>query len=133
MKRKGRVLAVDTGDVRLGIAVSDPTRLIARPLTVVKHTSLRDDVREVVQLAYDHQAVGIVVGVPLGTDGEVGHQAREALRFAQELEQACDLEVVTWDESGSTITAEALPNRKAETDAAAAAVFLQDYLDANQS
>ncbi|MFQ5942840.1 MAG: Holliday junction resolvase RuvX [Anaerolineales bacterium] len=120
------ILAVDPGEVRIGLAVSDPTRTIARPLKVIKHLSRSQDAAAISEVAAEHDADLILVGLPLDDEGEVGHQARRSLRLVDELRGATDLAVETWDESGSTIKAGA---RDEMTDARAAAHILQDYLD----
>lgn len=133
MRAPGPILAVDTGEARIGVAISDPTRTIARPLTVIQHDSRHADVARVAALADEHGAVLIVVGVPYGDDDRIGSQARKALRFVEALQQTCQLEVQTWDESGSTKTAESLSRSHVSLDAVAAAVILQEYLDAQKA
>ena len=66
-----RVLAVDPGDVRIGTAVSDPGRLIATPLTVIKHTSRAADAERIIQIAREHDAHIVLVGVPYGFENEI--------------------------------------------------------------
>lgn len=133
MNGSGRVLAVDTGGVRIGIAISDPTGTLARPLTVIKHTSRKLDVERVAALAEQHGANRIVVGIPYGIEEPIGHQARAALRFVEALQSASPVEVHTWDESGSTQAAESAARAHESLDAVAAAVILQEYLDAQQA
>jgi putative Holliday junction resolvase len=128
-----RVLAVDPGEVRLGLAISDPTGLIARPLEVLHHTSRREDARKIAATAAEHSAGTIVVGVALDQDGETGHQARRALRLIDALRAETDLPIETWDESHSTLAAIAISGGGAELDARAAAVILQEYLDARRA
>jgi putative Holliday junction resolvase len=125
-----RILAVDPGDKRHGLAISDPTRLIARPLSVLEHTSRSADVREVILTAEKHEASTILVGIPYDSDGNPGPQARKALRFVEALRETTSIPILTWDESGSTQAA--LQIRKADQllDARAAAVILQEYLNA---
>ena len=128
-----RVLAVDPGEVRIGLAVSDPTRMVARPLRVVRHTSRTDDARRIVEYARQEQAEVIVVGVAYGGEGQAGRGAKRGLRLAEALRQAGFVRVETWDESGSTVEAESMHKPDEMTDARAAAVILQSYLDAQKT
>jgi len=128
-----RVLAVDPGEVRIGLAVSDPTRMVARPLRVVRHTSRTDDARRIVEYARQEQAEVIVVGVAYGGEGQAGRGAKRGLRLAEALRQAGFPRVDTWDESGSTLEAETIRRPDEMTDARAAAVILQSYLDAQKT
>ncbi|HMK09295.1 MAG TPA: RuvX/YqgF family protein, partial [Anaerolineales bacterium] len=83
-----RVLGVDPGEVRIGLAVSDPSRTIARPLEVLPHRSRAEDARRIVEIARREHAVAIVVGVAYNDAGEVGASARRGLRLAEALRQA---------------------------------------------
>ena len=120
------ILAVDPGEVRIGLAISDPTSTIARPLQVIRHQSRAQDAAEIAAIAAAHGADLILVGLPLDDEGQVGHQARRSLRLVDELSNATDLAVETWDESGSTQMAGIKDDN---IDARAAAYILQDYLD----
>ncbi|MGD8603610.1 MAG: Holliday junction resolvase RuvX, partial [Anaerolineales bacterium] len=97
-----RILAVDPGDVRIGLAISDPTRTIARPLEVLKHQSRQLDAERILALGRQQGASLILVGVAYDQDGQVGPQARKSLRLVEELRRQGDMPVETWDESGST-------------------------------
>jgi putative Holliday junction resolvase len=124
------ILAVDPGEVRIGLAISDPTGTIARPLQVIKHVSRPQNAAAVAEIAAAHGADLILVGLPLDDSGEVGHQARRSLRLVEELRNATDVAVETWDESGSTQMA---GTKDEMIDARAAAYILQDYLDTQAS
>jgi putative Holliday junction resolvase len=135
-----RILAIDHGDCKIGLAISDETALIARPLTVLAHRSAADDAAEIAGLA-GREAVGrIVIGLPLDSDGKEGHHARRVRRWAEALQQATALPVEFWDESFSTAQASELGSKRkargrhrpAADDAVAAAVILQEYLDARR-
>ncbi len=120
------VLAVDPGEVRIGLAVSDPTGTIARPLQVIDHISRQQNAATIAEVASAQAANLILIGLPLDGEGEIGHQARRSLRLVDELRKATRVAVETWDESGSTKMA----GKKDEmVDARAAAYILQDYLD----
>jgi putative Holliday junction resolvase len=125
-----RILAVDPGEARIGIAISDPTGSIAQPLTVLAHQSRAADAAAICALAREQQAALILVGVALDTEGRVGPQARRSLRLVEALRSACDLPVETWDESGTTQQARSVRRGDRATDARAAAFLLQDFVDA---
>ncbi len=133
-------LGLDPGDRRIGVAVSDPRGVIARPLTTVEHESLASDADRVVALAERVQAGKIVVGLPLNLDGSAGPAARKARRFANAIRRKTGAEVVLWDERLTTVAAEEMLADGARSrpaagrdviDKAAAAVMLQDYLDSH--
>lgn len=138
-----RWLAVDPGDNYLGVAVSDATGLIARPLTTLRHRSYAESAAQLVALAAEHNVAGVIVGLPLDEEGEVGPQARKAGRLAEAIRARTTLTVILHDESLSSRTAQALkraargkkrpPVRASGDHAAAAAVILQDYLDAHST
>lgn len=132
-----RVLALDVGGRRIGVAVSDPLRILARSVGVVEYKSTAEGVAAVVDLVREWDVSTIVVGDPRSMDGTIGQQAREVEAFVAELEQALRVSVVLWDERLSTVSAarflheQGLDARaqRSRIDAAAAAVILQDYLN----
>ncbi len=134
---EGRVLAVDPGSVRIGIAISDPLQVIATPLTVIKHVSMSKDCQTISQLCQEHDVSLVVVGQALGVDGEINPASRHAQKMADTLMTMVTQPVILWDESGSTQYAKkvkqemgvARKKRTGHLDAHAAAVFLQYYLD----
>jgi putative Holliday junction resolvase len=141
-----RLLALDVGDRRVGVAVSDAAGLIAMPLTVLRRTSKAEDFGKLASLLREQGAEKLVIGHPLNTDGSVGPQARRVERYVAAMSEALEAEglsvpIILWDEHGSTQRAQALmieagrsaKNRRQRIDAAAAAVILQDYLDEQQS
>ncbi len=129
-----RILAVDPGDKRIGIAVSDPSGTIARPLFVIEHVSRQADAQSIVQHAVEYDAEMILVGIALDPSGQIGHQARKELRLVDALRTITELEIETWDETDSTQTALQLAGKRDKmTDALAAAVLLQEYLDAQNT
>ena len=75
-----RILAIDPGEARIGVAVSDASGTVARPLTVMRHTSRPSDARAILDLAHEHQAEAIVVGLALDTEGDVGPQGTQRRR-----------------------------------------------------
>jgi putative Holliday junction resolvase len=124
-----KVMAVDPGEVRIGLAISDELGLIARPLKVIRHRSRREDAEAILHEAVAHGAERIIVGVALDLDGKPGPQARKALRLVKMLQEKSTLPVETWDESGSTQRASHGKKKDDLLDARAAAVILQEYLD----
>ncbi len=138
---RGRILAVDPGEKRLGIALSDPTGTIASPLQVLGHVSRAVDAAVIAQLAVEHDAVRIIVGQALDDEGNPTPQARHAERLAQAIREQTSLPVELWDESGSTQAARAARiamgvsrrKRSGHLDEIAATVILQTYLDAHES
>ena len=119
-----KVLALDFGSARTGVAVSDPTGVVARPLGVVAKANLD----EIAAIARDQEVEEIVVGHPLTLRGERGEQARAAERFAKALRAAVDIPVVLFDERFTTDLAQQSPSDSSE-DARAAAHLLSSYLE----
>jgi putative holliday junction resolvase len=119
-----KVLALDYGRARTGVAVSDPTGTIARPVGVVKD----GDIQRIVELIREHEIERVVVGLPLTLRGEVGEQARETQAFIDELASAADVEVVPFDERFTTDLAEQTASASTDEDARAAAHLLSSYL-----
>ena len=136
----GRILALDVGDRRIGIALSDETQLIATPHSVYTRVGWGPDVKHIQKLYNDNKAVLIVCGLPRNMDGSLGFQAEKVQSFAEQLIKA-GLPVVFQDERLSTVSAhQALieggmrrDDRKGTVDKVAAAVILQTYLDAQKS
>ena len=134
----GRILAVDPGLKRIGLAVSDTTQTIANPLGVIAHVSRMVDAAQIASIAVEQQAVRIIIGCPLDSEGLPGPAARSAARVADAVRSQTDLPVELWDESGSTRLAQAARvamgvsrrNRSGHLDEIAATVILQSYLDA---
>ncbi len=134
----GRILALDVGDRRIGVALSDPLRLVARPLAVISRASKVKDFAAVGRLVAEHEVSLVLCGYPLSLDGHEGPQGRRIRRYAERLAEALLVEVQLWDESYSTEEAESLMashrrlaprERRGWVDAIAAAVILQSYLD----
>ena len=129
-----RILGLDVGDKRIGVAVSDPGRSLARSLQVIERGPKGQDLEAIGQLVRDLDVTRIVVGYPRSLDGTIGEQAKRVERYARELERGLGVPVVLWDERLSTVAAERLMrdtgrNDARGIDAVAAAVILQNYLD----
>jgi putative pre-16S rRNA nuclease len=138
-----RLLALDVGERRVGVAISDEMGLIVTPLTTIRRASKAEDFARIAGLIREQQAQGVVIGHPLNRDGSAGPQARRVEKYAHALESALhddglDPVVVLWDEYLSTWQAEEVlagagprsKARRAGLDAAAAAIILREYLEA---
>ena len=123
-----KVMALDFGSARTGVAVSDPTGVVARPLGVVERAGGEAGLAEVVRLTREQEVDEVVVGHPLTLRGERGEQARAAERFAKSLRAAVDVPVVLFDERFTTDLAQQDSSATAE-DARAAAHLLSSYLE----
>jgi putative holliday junction resolvase len=138
-----RVLAIDYGRRRIGLALSDEFGLAARPLATLARTNRRNDLRRLREICREHSIGLIVVGHPLHISGEAGEMAYEAGRFAARLGKAfakmgigvelADERLTTW-EARKTVAATKSPRRRHEpVDDVAAAVLLRDYLERRRS
>jgi putative Holliday junction resolvase len=122
-----RVLALDYGAARTGVAISDATGTIARPLEVVQRAATPDGLRRLALLVREHEAELVVVGMPVTLRGEHGSQARETEEFVGTLRTTVDVPVETYDERFTTAIAAHAPGDAPE-DARAAAHLLSSYL-----
>ncbi len=133
-----RYLALDLGGKRIGVAVGGDDSGLARPLTILKRRSRAEDFARIAALAAQEGAEALVVGLPLNMDGSRGPQALWAERYAQALAEHLDLPLHLWDERLTSEEAEAIlaasgRRRRGEPlDDVAAAVILQDFLDARR-
>jgi putative Holliday junction resolvase len=125
----GRLLGIDTGERRIGVAVSEGQ--VAVPLTIIEHVNRAADLRVICELAGRERAEAIVIGLPLAPDGGEGEQARLARRFGEQLAALQPLPVVYQDERLTTLdVADARASRRNKPiDDLAAAAILQRYLD----
>jgi putative Holliday junction resolvase len=136
-----RVLGVDPGSRRIGLALSDEDGIIASPLGTVQVKAREQGAREVAALAAEHQVCTIVVGLPLRLDGSEGEAVRLARWFAERLGTLTKLPIELWDERMSTLAAErALRSagvrgsaQRGKVDRVAAALLLQSFLDAQHN
>ncbi|MGB2910983.1 MAG: Holliday junction resolvase RuvX [Anaerolineales bacterium] len=134
------MLAVDPGEKRHGIAISDPTGTIANPLMVLSHISREQDAAAIVGLVHEHQVGLIVLGQSLDDEGRSTLQSRRTARLANAIRSQTQVPVELWDETGSTQSAReariamGAPRRKrgGHLDDIAATYILQTYLDSNR-
>ena len=132
-----RILCVDPGDKRLGLAVSDPEQKVAFPLTILEHTSRDKNAKAIIDIARQKDADLIIVGYSTDSQGEATYQGRKSRRLAGAIRAQCNIDVLLWDESYSTRIAQETveqldpgQNSKLEHyDAVAAAIILQSYLE----
>jgi putative pre-16S rRNA nuclease len=126
-----KVVALDFGRARTGVAVSDPTGTLARPLGVVEQAATEAGLARVAELVRAEGAEQVVVGLPLTLRGERGEQARETEAFVEALRAAVDVPVETFDERFTTTLAEGVGNGTSGSalDARAAAHLLTGYLE----
>jgi putative Holliday junction resolvase len=127
IRRPVKVLALDYGRARTGVAVSDPTGQVARPLCVVERAATQAGLAAISKLVQDESIERVVVGMPLTLKGERGEQARETERFIRDLEAAIDVPVDSFDERFTTDLVERAPGNAAP-DAQAAAHLLTSFL-----
>jgi len=137
----GKLLGLDVGLARIGVAVCDPLGLAARPLTVIERRSKREDFDVLADIARREEVEAVICGLPLNMDGSEGQQARTTRKWAERLARALRAilgrayPVIFWDERLSTFAAQeilAATGMDVAEDAAAAAVILQSYLDARR-
>lgn len=141
MSGRTRLLAVDYGSVRIGLAVSDPNRKIASPLTTYTRRNREQDARFFRELVEAEAIEQIIVGLPMHLDGHEGAKAAEARAFGQWLNQISGLPVVFWDERFTTVEAEehlwsaglTHQQRKRRRDQVAAQILLQAFLEAGRA
>jgi putative Holliday junction resolvase len=131
-----RILAVDYGRRRIGLALSDELHLTARPLAVLSRKNRSDDLRRIKEIVTEHGVGCVVVGHPLRLDGTAGEMAAEAARFAGRLRLALNLPIVLADERLSSWAAKEMQaesvrgaRKHSKRDDLAAAIILRDYLE----
>jgi len=132
-----RILAVDHGSKRIGLAISDPTGTIANPLAVIPHTARIMDAATVAEMAISYEAGLIIVGQSLDESGQPNFEGRRSTRFAAALRTQISVPVILWDEAFTTRSARAAriamgvsrKKRSGHLDDLAATVLLQSYLD----
>jgi len=132
-----RIMGIDHGERRIGVALSDPLGMFASPHSIVENVAT-ETVMAALQALIKQETVGkVVVGLPTATDGGIGKQAAVVIRWARELAASVQTPILLWDESYSSERAvEIVPKRKRRgepIDDVAAASILQEYLDARES
>ena len=128
-----KVLALDYGSARTGVAVSDATGTLARPLEVVRRAGTEDGLARIAELAAEHEVERIIVGLPLTLRGERGEQVQETERFVAALVGVVSVPVETYDERFTTALAGQSGSSNTPEDARAAAFLLASYLERTES
>ena len=128
----GRVLGVDVGTRRTGLAISDVLGITCRPLVVFRANDTKDIVRHIITAAQEHEVEAIVVGVPRSLRGTPNQQLAHTETVIKLLRHTVFIPVHTWDERYTTKMARRLVRSGDEVDAVAAAFMLQNYLDAQE-
>ncbi len=137
MPHEQRILGLDVGERRIGVALSDAEARLATPLTTIAARPPEQALQRIARLVQEHSIVALVVGLPLTLRGEVGPQATLVQGFARQLEEQLALPVHLFDERLSTAAADQMlrelgvkpEKRKQQIDQVAAAIILQDFLD----
>ncbi len=140
MTAKPRIIGLDIGDARIGVAISDPLRITAAGLDTIIRKNTYADVAAVVEMARRHGAVQIVVGLPKNMDGSIGEQAQKVQSFARKLARSSGLPIVYEDERLTTISAirtltlqgVKTGHNKELVDRQSAAIILQKFLDQSE-
>jgi putative Holliday junction resolvase len=135
-----RVLALDLGERRIGVALSDVYGSLATPLMTISAKPRPEAIREIAKLVADYQVAELVIGLPLTLRGEIGPQAQSVKSFAGEIAKALSIPVYFFDERLSSAAADhmmrelgiKLEKRKQHIDQIAASIILQDYLDSTR-
>ena len=138
VERSGRIVALDLGEKRIGVAICDETQTVARSLTVLERKSRLTDFERISRIVDDNGAILLIVGLPLLASGEEGEKAAWVRDYCGDLQRQLEVPIRLWDEGYTTIQAEASlrergihgRKRRKRVDAVAAAFILQSYLDA---
>ena len=131
-----RIMAIDYGDARIGLAVSDSTSTICGEAWTMEEWDMDEAVRRIVNAARSRQVGRLVLGLPKNMDGSLGPRAQKSMEFAEKLRQATGLEVILWDERRTTVDAHRIlsecgkrrKKHKEKVDAVAAQLILEGYL-----
>ncbi len=134
-----RILALDVGERRIGIAVSDPLKIIASPLTIIDRKITPDYTKEIKQLVLKNNIEKLVIGIPKTLKNTESIQTKIVIEFIQELQKNVDIPIETVDERLSSVSAQKslveqgikTGHNKGKIDETAAAIFLQEYLDSH--
>ncbi len=137
---RSRVISIDPGEKRIGIAISDESGTIANPIGVITHVSRDKDAEEIIRMCKEREVSIIIIGCALGIENEISFTGRKSIRLADKIRQLSTIPVLLWDESDSTRIARETrremrikkARRLVHQDDLAAAIILQSYLDSNE-
>ncbi|MBE0067902.1 Holliday junction resolvase RuvX [Thermoanaerobacterium thermosaccharolyticum] len=133
-----RTIGLDVGDKTIGVAISDPSGLIAQGIKTIKRSNLDEDIQEINKIINSFKAEEIVVGFPKNMNGTIGPQGQKVINFVEILKKEIDLPILLWDERLTTVEANRMliegadmrrNKRKKVIDKLAATIILQGYLD----
>ena len=139
---RGRLMGLDLGEARIGVALTDELGTVAMPLETIERQNRKADTGRILELAAEHQVAAVVVGVPYQLDGSADQQAEKALNFARRLDRRLEgVPVFTWDERLTTSEAERVliagdvsrRGRRKVVDQLAATLILNSFLEAGKS
>mgnify|MGYP001170976902 CR=1 FL=1 len=133
----GRLLAIDHGEKRVGLAISDPSRIISKPLKTLFVSDLQFFFEELLKIISDYDIEKIIIGLPIGMDGKKTQQTKKVEAFKDILQNKIDIPIIMFDERLSSISAKKslisqgikTGYNKSQIDQTAAAIFLQHYID----
>lgn len=134
---KLRILGLDVGEVLIGVAVSDPSEIIAQGLDSIRRVNLKKDAETIKNLVNEHETGKLVVGLPKMMSGEIGIQAQKVLAFVESLKKTIEIPIIMWDERLTTVAANKVlieadmsrKKRKKVADKLSAILILQGYLN----
>jgi len=132
-----KILGIDYGEKRIGLALSDPSNMVARSLKVLKRNGTRRWLGEMKEIIEQNKIEKIVIGLPRNMNGSMGEKGKEVLAFVKVLEKVVNVPIVTWDERLTTVSAEKVllqaelsrKKRRDILDKLSACIILQNYLD----
>lgn len=136
VKETQKIMALDVGEKRIGVALSDPLGITAQGLEVYQRTTVGRDVAYLTDLFQKHQCYGLLIGLPRHMNGEIGPEAKKIMAFGRRLGQSCQVEPIFWDERLTTVQAERAllegnmrrRRRRQVIDQLAAVLLLENYL-----
>ncbi len=132
-----RIVGIDYGDVRTGVAISDEMKFLAQGLGTIQNTGIDDAIKKVLEAVKDYEIEKFVVGYPKNMNGTIGERCEKAQKFSEKLENKTNLPVILWDERLTTVSAHRVlsennvrgKKRKNVVDTVSAVFILQGYLD----
>jgi len=136
----GRLMGLDYGEKRIGVALSDPTNILVSPHSIIKRENFEKDIDKIIQICNEYLVIKIIIGLPLNNEGKEGFQAKRIRNFVEKLKKKIEIPIEFIDESFSSIEAESLMiknkksrlKRKKDNDKIAASIILQNYIKENK-
>lgn len=131
-----KIMALDVGNKRIGVALSDELQILAQPLYTIHRKGIERDIEEIVKIINDNNVEEVIVGLPKNMDGTTGFQGEKTIKFAEVLRQSTNRPLIMWDERMTTISARRImiendvkqKDKKNLVDTIAAVVILETYL-----